>query len=145
MCVSCSSVGDTIDTVSGKVSVPGYATIRVQSNGMPNHCYSVVQSPNQSLVKNDQNYPIYKNLDFTVRWNPDVYGVLNVSPFATAAAASTLLCDHKATSKSWLPNNTNHVFAFGYTDTSGFVGLNMVNMPIYSSLMPTVSTAYTTT
>lgn len=82
MCVSCSSVSDV--TV-GKVTTPGYTTIRVQSNSMPTHCYSVRQAPNQSLVNNSQTYPVYRNLDFTVTWNPNVWGLTSV----TAAEVAT--------------------------------------------------------
>ena len=143
MCVLCSSVSAV--TV-GKITNPANTTIRVKTNSMPNHFYSFNQAPNQSLVNNSQTYPIYRNLDFTVTWNPNVWGLSSVTQASvtTQALAEAKLCDIATVAKTSLPTTSVHLFATGYTDTAGLVGVNMVNMPIFSSLMATTSTAQST-
>lgn len=69
--------------------------IRVQSNGMPNHCYSANYSPLQY-------YPDYKVFDWTVKWNSDVYRTVNygLGLVDTQTETDDLLCHHEVTSAS---------------------------------------------
>ena len=61
--------------------------IRIQNNGMPNHCWRSMSIGMTTAV--------YRELDFSVKWNPDVYGELNyeASQFSSESDTSNILCD----------------------------------------------------
>eukprot|EP00352_Strombidinopsis_acuminata_P007143 CAMPEP_0176364566 /NCGR_PEP_ID=MMETSP0126-20121128/19878_1 /TAXON_ID=141414 ORGANISM="Strombidinopsis acuminatum, Strain SPMC142" /NCGR_SAMPLE_ID=MMETSP0126 /ASSEMBLY_ACC=CAM_ASM_000229 /LENGTH=109 /DNA_ID=CAMNT_0017721255 /DNA_START=165 /DNA_END=493 /DNA_ORIENTATION=- len=65
--------------------------IRVQTNGLPNHCY---QATNEN--------PSDVNLDYKVKFNMDVSGRENISAdqVDSADATSELLCDLMRTASS---------------------------------------------
>lgn len=79
MCVSCR------ETDSGVVK------IKVQTNMMPNHCFTSVS-----------NNAVPKDFEFEVNWQPDAsqYSNYEESDFDTQAKTDTILCDYKSTQKA---------------------------------------------
>ena len=88
LCVTCSEVG-------------GEVFIRVQTNGMPNHCFN-------GLL----NAPSEKESDFTVQYNPQVD--VNVQTYSesdvnSVEKTSELLCDLQRTMSENMPSTSNYV------------------------------------
>lgn len=100
--------------------------MRVQTNSMPNHCYS---------ASADLEYaPVYYNWDWTVEWNKDVYHWDNYGSgeVDTQAELDSLMCDHTVTEHQNLPG-------YGITFSQGAdlergVGVTIGNMLIFNSL-----------
>ena len=75
--------------VSCRVKSNGDIYIRYQSNGIPTHCYG-------SSYDEKVGFPEDHNIDFEVKWNHDVSGLLNYdSKFDDKTLVDRLLCDYK--------------------------------------------------
>jgi hypothetical protein len=100
--------------------------IRVQSNGMPNHCYSANRHPLQY-------YPDYKIIDWTVEWNPDVYHDVNYGSgrVDTQAEVDDTLCSHEVTAHT---NSVADVVINQGSDIKRHVGVSFNNQLLFNSL-----------
>ena len=102
--------------------------IRVQTNGMPNYCYSI---PEDSAK-----YPSYNYWDWSVKWNKNVYGGRNIASadVADSAAADTLLCDQDITGFANIASDHSFAFSDGNSDIPQGVGVTIKNMLVFNAL-----------
>ena len=81
--------------------VSGVTYIRVQSNSLPNHCWT------STFL---QNVVQYQTFDFEVIWNMNVYGTLNYSTtdFDSQSSTENILCDLQRTASSNMLTTLNY-------------------------------------
>ena len=104
LCVSCYSVG-------------GDTMLRVQANGLPDHCYYAPYNP-----------PKAQYIDFTVLFNPDVPRALGGDFKLTTTIANQLdldlaLCDSMWSKTSRLPSYVDFSITDNSTNTDRIVGV----------------------
>lgn len=100
--------------------------IRVQSNGMPNHCYSANYYPLQY-------YPDYKIIDWTVEWNPNVYHDINYGSgrVDTQTEVDDLMCSHEVTAHT---ESVAQVVINQGSDIKRHIGVSFNNQLLFNSL-----------
>ena len=115
-CVTCDEDGD------------GQVWLTVQTNSMPQHCYSV---PIDSGL-----YPDYHDWEWKVHWNDNVYGDLNVavSEIETIELADALLCDQDITAVTNMSSERSFTFEDTYSDIPQAVGITIKNQLIFNPL-----------
>ena len=112
--------------VTCRVKSNGDVYIRMQSNGIPSHCYG-------SSYDEDVAYPEDQNVDWEVKWNSDVSTVYNYdSVFESATIVERLLCDYDRL-------KSTHMFEDQYYFSRGenqdhVAGYAFDNLPIFNAL-----------
>ncbi len=109
LCVSCTDVSGTI-------------YVRVQSNGLPNHCY---YSPNIGIMELD--------IDFQVKFNVDVTN--NIFNSANSQTdINNLICDNKRTKQAYIPTVSDYTQT-GATNIDKAGGIATSGVLIYNGVM----------
>jgi hypothetical protein len=106
MCVTCSQTNST-------------TYIRVQTNGLPNHCYS---SPNTA--------PIDLNVDFTVKFQWDVGTNIYNSP-TTQTEINNMLCTPTGQADSTIPAAASYSNS-GTTSIDTAVGVGLSGVMLFN-------------
>ena len=87
LCVTCSEVD-------------GVVRIKVQSNGLPNHCVTTIESAAAPVEK-----------EWEVNFNPDTIGEQNYSTtdFSSSEATDAILCDRTVSESDKMNEASNYV------------------------------------